>query len=134
MRSIKSVKININGYASAGMGDLFEWEPLVRTRKIRPLKQDPQGLRTGGIIVHGDSMIGDRIHDGDIVIYLKTGLAVPGSIVVVRTPWGNYVKRFSPKSDGTVELISSNPSYRSQFWATEDIQILGVVKRVERDY
>ncbi len=131
---MRFIQVTIYGQAFAGKGDLFDWEPLTTKRLIRPLKQDPNGTRTSGVRVFGDSMIGDGIFDGDYLIYLHSTIASPNSIVVLQSPYGILVKRFSPQSDGTIRLMSSNPDHKDQVWPATEIKLIGIVKRLERDY
>lgn len=83
--------------------------------------------------VNGDSMRGDGILDGDFAIVQMVDIAPPEKIVVVRTPHGLTVKRVFREQD-TVILKSSNSDFKDQAWPVEDVCLIGVVRRVERDY
>jgi repressor LexA len=60
--------------------------------------------------VKGDSMVGDHILDGDIIIVKSQKTAENGDIVVALIGDEAVVKRLY-RAKGTVELRSSNPSY-----------------------
>jgi SOS-response transcriptional repressor LexA len=56
-----------------------------------------------------------------------------GDLVVVRTPDGNTVKYLFPLDDDCVILRGANALYEDQIWNKDDIRIIAVVRRVERD-
>lgn len=124
--------ITVQGTAFAGQGTLFDFFPKKRT--IRPLKNDPEGKRTDAVEVVGDSMTGDGIQNGDIIIYTKTPVASPGTLVVVETSEGVFVKRFYPAPNDMIRLVSSNPDFEDDEVPSAEFKILGIVKRLERDF
>ena len=68
------------------------------------------------LIAHGDSMIGDRIHDGDVVFIRQQNDADDGSIVAVAVDDEMMLKHISrvKAPDGTTLytiFTSSNPKY-----------------------
>lgn len=70
------------------------------------------------LVAHGDSMTGDRIHDGDIVFFKKQPDVEDGQIAAVSIDDGVSIKRIKRlrAPDGSVlftQLLSSNPSYNS---------------------
>lgn len=88
--------------------------------------------------VEGQSMLGDAIDDGDIVI-IDTRLAdvtslPPSRIVAVRVLGGEFsLKRIALAGD-RVELIPSNPDYSSRFYPQEDVEVLGVMVGLVRRF
>lgn len=68
------------------------------------------------LVAHGDSMTGDRIHDGDIVFFKKQDDVEDGQIAAVSIDDGVSIKRVSrirmPNGDvAFTQLLSSNPAY-----------------------
>lgn len=62
------------------------------------------------LTVHGDSMIGARIYDGDIVFIRKQSDVDNGQIAAVRIDNEATLKRVY-KHNGTISLIAENPAY-----------------------
>jgi repressor LexA len=82
--------------------------------------------------VRGDSMIGDGILDGDLLVVRMQHLAGEGDIVVAGLPGDEAsVKRF--QRDGEyVLLVSSNPDYLPMRYPARALQIYGRVVSVLR--
>ncbi len=76
------------------------------------------------LIIHGDSMTGDGIKDGDTAFVKKTNIVDSGKIAIVLLTDTNevVVKRLFIKDDG-IFLQSSNPKYKPI--VTKDFLILG---------
>jgi repressor LexA len=75
----------------------------------------PVPARWGGegrflLRVRGDSMVGDGIHDGDLVVVDPGPAAENGEVVVALVDGEATVKRLRRRG-GTVELEASNPAY-----------------------
>jgi repressor LexA len=81
--------------------------------------------------VHGDSMIGDHILDGDMVIVQPQNTANDGDIVVALINDEATVKRFYRRKD-YAELRPSNPKYKPLRFSQGDLQIQGKVVGVQR--
>jgi SOS-response transcriptional repressor LexA len=82
----------------------------------------------------GDSLVGERIADGDWVLYKVTAQANPGSLALVSTPAGDYVGFYWPQGDGTVLLKRANAEYADRRWAAGEVRVLGVVVMSGRDW
>lgn len=70
------------------------------------------------LIAHGDSMIGDRICDGDVVFFRAQDDVADGDIAAIELDGGMTIKRIKRlrSPDGTVlftQLLSSNKNYDS---------------------
>lgn len=81
--------------------------------------------------VRGDSMIGDQICDGDLVIVERRSTARDGETVVALIDNEATLKRFYRTPDG-VRLEAANPAYEPIF--VRDVAIQGVVIGVLRRY
>lgn len=76
--------------------------------------------------VVGDSLTGELIGDGDIIV-VKPQIAAENGKLVVCAVKGEYcVKRFFQKHD-KVELHSSNSKYPPMVVSPSEIEIIGVV-------
>ncbi|MGD6832541.1 LexA family protein [Sutcliffiella halmapala] len=81
--------------------------------------------------VKGDSMIGDRIHEGDIVIVAKQEEVHPHEIAVVAVN-GDYATLKRVKRHGDMcMLIPSNPTMEPQLVSAKDVYIIGKVVEVK---
>ena len=93
---------------------------------IRPHR--PENLKA--VYVSGDSMIGEHINDGDIVVF-NTKQIEGNGIYVVSVGNSLLVKRVDfEHSDNAIVLISANPSYgprRYSGYEFEDIRVEGRV-------
>jgi repressor LexA len=80
--------------------------------------------------VHGDSMTGDHILNGDLVIVQPQATAENGEIVAALVDEEATVKRFY-RMKNFIELRPSNPKHKP-FRFTEGVQIQGKVVGVQR--
>lgn len=125
------------GFATCGLPT--EWIPLKGFREVRPLKADPTGTRTTVVRVHGSSMEGDRIFEGDWAICFRIFERqdvekFSGLPFLITLPDGPAIKRVISAPYGSIHLKSSNPRFKDIRVATEDLQVFAVVMRVERDF
>ena len=99
-----------------------------------PVSKQIMGRAEGQFIlrVKGDSMSGDHIADGDMLIIKIQDTAENGDIVAALVNDEAVVKRFYRRPDGTIELVSSNPMYKPII-AKEEIKIQGKVIAVYRN-
>jgi repressor LexA len=81
--------------------------------------------------VRGDSMIGDHINDGDIVIVQPQATAQNGDIVVALVDNEVTLKRFYREKD-RIRLQPSNPSMEPIYVSPDQVQIQGKVITVIR--
>lgn len=81
--------------------------------------------------VKGDSMIGDRIHEGDIVIVAQQEEVQPHEIAVVAVN-GDYATLKRVKHHGEMcMLVPSNPMLEPQLIPSKDVHIIGKVVEVK---
>jgi len=93
---------------------------------LRP--HNPQNLKA--VYVSGDSMIGERINDGDIAIF-NIKQTEGNGIYVVSVGNTLLVKRvdFDP-ANKTIELISANPAYEPRRYSAQELEDIKVEGRV----
>ena len=83
--------------------------------------------------VKGESMIEDGIRDGDILIITKQSHAENGQTVVALVNGESTVKKFYHKGD-KIELRPANESMEPIRAAADDVEIVGVVMGLLRNY
>ncbi len=83
--------------------------------------------------VRGDSMIGDGIHDRDVVIVRRAQRADPGETVVAVVDGEATLKRFHP-ARGHVELRPANAALRPIRARADQVEIRGVLVGLLRRY
>ena len=117
--------------AAAGRGREVEDYPQTRGLQvpyslIRPYR--PEHLKA--LYVSGDSMVEERINDGDIVVF-NTRLTEGNGIYVVSVGNSLMVKRVDfDLSHNAIELISANPAYEPRRFSGEDLLDIRIAGRV----
>jgi repressor LexA len=81
--------------------------------------------------VRGDSMVGDGIHDGDLVVIRRQADADDGDIVAALIDGEEATVKRLRRSFGKVTLVPANPAYEPMVF-TEGVQVLGRVVAVLR--
>lgn len=76
--------------------------------------------------VHGDSMTGARINDGDYVFVKMQPIVENGEIAAIAIEDEATLKRFY-RYGNTVSLRAENPSYKEMIFADEDINKLNIL-------
>ncbi|GMT42308.1 MAG: LexA repressor [bacterium] len=98
----------------------------------------PEEMAGGGqtyiLRVRGDSMIGDHILDGDMVIVRKSETANPGQTVVALIDGGETtLKRYYPEG-GRIRLQPANPDMEPMLYGSERVLIQGIVIGILRKF
>jgi len=89
---------------------------------------------TYALKVCGHSMIDDNIQDGDIVIIEKREWADNGqSVVALINDEQVTLKKFYIEADG-IRLQPANPDMEPILLKNEEVQVLGIVTGVIRDF
>ena len=118
------------------LGTIAAGEPIEAIENAEIISVPQEFLGRGEnfcLRVKGDSMIGDGIHDGDIVIINKRATANNNEMVAVLINNEATLKRFYDREDG-FELRPSNPAMKPIIVKAGDINILGVVIGLMRRY
>jgi len=103
---------HIEGYHALDGSAMPEWAFLLRVR--------------------GDSMIGDHIQDGDLILVSQQARAEDGAIVVAMVDGETTVKRLCRSDDG-IQLIPSHPAMKPLSIREESqLRIIGKVVAVLR--
>jgi SOS regulatory protein LexA len=90
-----------------------------------------RGKQGFALRVKGDSMIGDRIHDGDIVIVAKQEEVQPHEIAVVAVNGDHATLKRVKRHGDMCMLIPSNPTMEPQLVPAESVHIIGKVVEVK---
>lgn len=116
----KSVSVPLVGTVAAG-------QPLLAEENIEDLYALPSELVGDDsfmLRVKGDSMIGDGLFDGDLVVVRRQDTADNGDIVVALLNDEATIKRFY-REPGRIRLQPSNPSMEPIY--VNDVAIIGKV-------
>lgn len=118
------------------LGKIAAGKPIFAQENIEeyiPISKQIMGKAEGQFLlrVQGDSMSGDHIIDGDILVVKTQNYAENGDIVVALIGEETVVKRFYKREGGVIELLSSNPIYEPII-VKEDLGIQGKVIAIFR--
>jgi DNA polymerase V len=80
----------------------------------------------------GDSMLGDGIHHGDLLVVDRSLEPLPGRVVVIALEGEPTVKRLE-RRDGAVWLVASNPRFAPIPLAGRECEVWGVVTHAVHD-
>lgn len=119
------------------LGSIRAGEPLTMIENIEGYEYiEPSILRgrEGFVLkVKGDSMTGDRIFEGDLVVCVKQDESEPHEISVVSVDSEEATLKRVKCVDGMCVLSSSNPAKEPMIYPAKKIKILGVAIRVLHD-
>jgi len=125
-----SVRIPLAGRVAAGA-------PIEAIEQQETVDVPPSLIRGGtnfALEVKGDSMIGEGIHNGDLVIVRKQSDAENGQIVVAMLDGEATVKTFHRSRKG-IELVPANAAMHPiRVESGQGFQILGIVVGLMRKY
>jgi repressor LexA len=94
-------------------------------------------LRSGDhyvLKVRGDSMIGDGVHDGDLVVVQRVQEAPDGEMVVALVNGEATLKRIYREGLQDIRLQPANPALPTMIVPAEDVQVQGVIVGLLRRY
>lgn len=116
------------------LGTIRAGEPILMNQNIEGYELVSKDITKGReafiLRVKGNSMSGDRIREGDLVICLVQEEVGPNDIAVVAIEGEEAtLKRVKIQGQQCV-LYSSNPDYEPMIYPAKDIHIIGIVKRV----
>jgi len=118
------------------LGTITAGNPIERVENHELVKVPANMVRknTYALQVKGSSMIDDNILDGDIVIIEKSISAENGqSVVALINNEQVTLKKFYIEADG-IRLQPANPDMEPIILKNEDVQVLGVVAGVIRNF
>lgn len=118
------------------LGRITAGKPIERIEHDEKIKVPANMVRkdTYALKVSGHSMIDDNIQDGDIVIIEKKQSAENGqSVVALINDEQVTLKKFYIEADG-IRLQPANPEMEPILLKNEEVQVLGVVTGVIRNF
>jgi repressor LexA len=117
------------------LGTVAAGTPLLAEENYEGSVSVPRSLlgnkRYFAVHVHGDSMIGAGLLDGDTAILAQQPLAENGEIVVAMVEEAVTLKRFY-REHNRIQLKSENPAYPPIY--TREARILGKLAHIVRSY
>lgn len=120
----------INQKLSAGTGEDYLLSDNISIKKIDILSSMARGIDKKTLVaaeVIGNSMIGEKIYSGDIVVFSK-GLIRGEGIYVINYAGDVMVKKIDfDKLHNQVSIISANPDYPIKTVDAEYVALLGKV-------
>lgn len=132
--SFEAVRVPV--ICQVGAGRSAEEFPIREWREIRPIRGARPFDRFCAARVSGQSLINDNILDGDYAI-IRTNFELyelkPGRLVAALTPYGLLIKHIYVTLDDKVRLVSANSTYEDIVVDASEVEIQGLVVRVERD-
>ena len=122
---IKDIKV----YRTELLGDVACGTPIVANAEYETyIETDFDPKADHCVRARGDSMIGARIYDGDIVFIKDCDIVDNGDIAVVIIDGEVTLKRFYwYKEQNVVQLIAENPAYAPLVYSGEEIDHIKIV-------
>ncbi len=124
-----AVEVRVLGRVAAGAPILAEENVIDRVSVDRYFLGAVQGKEVFGLVVQGESMIGDGIFDGDYIFVRKQSTAERGDIVVVMIEGEATCKRFYPEGD-RIRLQPANDSMEPIYVRKDEFRSVDVLGKV----
>lgn len=109
-------------------------EPIEDPERISIPEEMLGRRRTFALRVSGDSMVGEGILDGDIILVEERDTAETGATVVALVKGEATVKKFRRLSSGRIRLEPANERLSPITAREEDVRVRGVVIALLRRY
>ena len=116
------------------VGRIAAGQPILAEENIEahlPVAPELGKIKGYCLRVQGDSMIGDAILDGDVIVVDQNRAPVPGDIVVALVGDEATVKRYYPHAD-RIELRPANAAMQPMILPASSVQLQGVVVALQR--
>ena len=124
-----SVEVQIVGRVAAGAPILAEENVIDRVTVDRYFLGAVKGKEVFGLVVRGDSMIEDGIHDGDYIFVRKQSTANTGEIVVAMIDGEATCKRYYHEGD-RVRLQPANSAMEPIYIGRDEFRAVGILGKV----
>lgn len=125
----KRLEIPIVGRVAAGQPILAEENVVDRVVVDRFFLGAATGRDVFGLVVRGESMIEDGIHDGDYIFVRKQSTAERGEIVVVMVEGEATVKRIYPEGE-RIRLQPANEQMKPIYVSRGDFRAIDILGKV----
>jgi repressor LexA len=129
-------RVPLLGKVAAGQPiERFEFDESIEVPAF--IAQHPED--SYALKVVGDSMIGDGLFEGDILIVQKANQIKNGEIVIATIDEESTVKRYylrkkDPQGPLLIELRPANSQYQSLWYSPEKVKVQGLVKGLMRTF
>lgn len=120
------------------LGNIACGEPIFADEQFEAYVEGGANIKADFCLrAKGDSMIGARIYDGDIVFIRKQEMVEDGEIAAVLIDDEATLKRvYYDKENNVIQLFAENPNYKTMRFAGEEldhIRILGKAVALQTD-
>lgn len=120
------VNLPIVGYISCGNGE-------IALEDIQGYEQTPKEWLNGGeyfyLRAKGDSMTGERIQEGDLLLIRKQDFVENGEVAAIVVDDEAVLKKVT-KQDDLLILESANPKYPPKLVKEGDVRVVGKLKKI----
>ena len=121
------------------MGRIAAGTPIAAISEVSHNVAVPGGMLTAGrahyaLEVHGDSMVGAGINDGDVVVIREMDSADDGDIVVALVEDQEATLKRLRRRDRSVALEAANPAYETRVYRDDQVQVQGRLVGLIRTY
>ena len=123
------IEVSIVGRVAAGAPILAEENVIDRVTVDRYFLGAVKGKEVFGLVVRGQSMIDDGIHDGDYIFVRKQSTANNGEIVVAMIDGEATCKRYYHEGD-RIRLQPANAAMEPIYIARDDFRSVGILGKV----
>jgi SOS-response transcriptional repressor LexA len=129
---MKTIPVPIRGRVNGGTPIPNDWSSFAAEtiREIRPIKGIPAD-KLYVSQVDGQSLQKLGIFNNDWLVCYETSKYIPGKLAIWNTPHGETVKFAFVDKEGAVVL--HNHSGWEQKWEPEEVSLVSIVARIERD-
>ncbi|MEM6992514.1 MAG: transcriptional repressor LexA [Myxococcota bacterium] len=124
-----SIEVSIVGRVAAGAPILAEENVIDRVTVDRYFLGAVQGKEVFGLVVQGQSMIDDGIHDGDYIFVRKQSTASTGEIVVAMIDGEATCKRYYHEGD-RIRLQPANEAMEPIYISRDEFRSVGILGKV----
>ena len=137
LRTIDGYPVTTGGYRIPVLGNISAGDPILLPDNTEPthwidvtskmVLGNPKGVFA--LVVRGDSMIEDRVYDGNTVLirrqdFAEDGDTIAARLLIDRTTPQTTLKKFYRVGD-RIQLQPRNGSLQARLYESQDVEILG---------
>lgn len=139
LKNLPREVIEAHDYGQIGAGTVIPFVPRKETRTVIIPKGLAKPSEVGTMTISGESLTGDGINDGDVLVFRMnhtTRHIKPESVCVVRIlPTGELAAKHILRNVGgprKIALRSTHPDYPDRIFDESDVEILGLAFGVQK--
>lgn len=128
---------DVHDYGQIGAGTVIPFAPRKETRTVVIPKGLAKPTEVGTMTISGESLTGDGIHDGDVLVFRMnhtTRQITPESVCVVRIHGTELAAKHVLRNVGgprKIALRSTHPDYPDRIFDESEIEIMGLAFAVQ---